>query len=31
MLKLIIVDDERATREKLKEGIDWNKLKIQVS
>ncbi|WP_127584905.1 response regulator [Paenibacillus koleovorans] len=30
MLKLIIVDDERATREKLIEGMDWSKLKIQV-
>lgn len=31
MLKLIMVDDERATRDKLKASIDWNKLKIQVS
>jgi len=29
MLKLIIIDDERATREKLIENIQWDKLNIQ--
>jgi two-component system response regulator YesN len=31
MLKLIIVDDERATREKLIENMDWDNLRIQVA
>lgn len=31
MLKLIIVDDERATREKLVENMRWDKLQIEVA
>jgi two-component system, response regulator YesN len=31
MFKIIIVDDERATRQKLVENIEWDKLNIQVA
>ena len=31
MLKIVIIDDERATRQKLIENIEWNKLNIEVA